>query len=67
MVIPQRNRCPNYNHSRRNVPVRGCPMCGEVVNAGIPIRKCSEEEHARKRRARDKYCVDCGKQLIQGI
>ena len=27
----------------------------------------SKEEHALKRRALSKYCVDCGEQLIQGI
>jgi len=39
-------------------------MCGEVVNEKIPIIKCSEEEHGIKRHKRNKYCVDCGKQLI---
>lgn len=62
----QGTRCPNHNHSRTNVTVRFCPMCGEVVNADILQRKCREEEHAGLRRARDKYCVHCGKQLIQG-
>jgi hypothetical protein len=31
------------------------------------IKKCTEEEHAKNRRERNKYCLDCGKQLIQGI
>jgi len=63
----QRNSCPNYNHSRVNAPVRVCPMCGKVVNGTISIKDCSEEEHAKKRKDRNKYCIDCGKQLIQGI
>ncbi len=62
----QGTRCPNYNHSRSNVPVRFCLMCGEVVNADIPIRKCKEEEHAIRRRERSQYCWECGIQLIQG-
>jgi len=41
-------------------------MCGDVVNRNIPIKNCSEEEHAKKRKDRNKYCIDCGKQLIQG-
>ena len=64
-MITQENMCPNYNHDRENAPVRFCPECGEVVNKDIPIRKCNKEEHAKSRRERDKYCVNCGKQLIQ--
>ncbi len=64
--MTQGNRCPNVNHGRVNAPVRFCPMCGGVVNGNIIIKKCSEEEHAIKRRERNKYCIDCGKQLIHG-
>jgi hypothetical protein len=42
-------------------------MCGGVVNGDIIIKNCSEDEHAIKRRERNKYCIDCGKQLNQGI
>ncbi len=63
----QGNSCPNYNHSRANAPVHFCPMCGDVVNRNIPIKDCSEEEHAKERKERNNYCVDCGNQLIQGI
>lgn len=63
----QENRCPNLNHRRANAPVRFCPTCGEIVNEHIPNGKCSEEKHARERRKMNKYCVDCGEQLIQGI
>ena len=65
----QRKICDNYNHrrSKETIQVRFCSMCGEVVNENIPKRKCSEEEHALKRRAMSKYCVDCGEQLIRRI
>ena len=65
-MILQVKRCPNFNHRHANAPVRFCPMCGEVVNEDIPIRKCNAEEHAKRRRERNKYCVYCGEQLIQG-
>ncbi len=61
----QKERCPNYNHGRLNVPVRFCPMCGEVVNEKISMAKCSEEQHAKSRRKQYEYCMDCGKQLRQ--
>ncbi len=61
----QKNSCPNFNHGRVNPPVRACPMCGDVVNKNISIKNCSEEEHAKMRKDRSKYCIDCGKQLIQ--
>ena len=66
-MILQRNNCSNFNHGRLNAPVRFCPMCGEVVNEDIPIRKCKEKEHAISRREMKKYCVDCGELLIKGI
>ncbi len=58
-------RCRNFNHSRTHVAVRFCTLCGEVVNGNISIRRCSEEEHAKRRRDQNKFCVDCGEQLIQ--
>jgi predicted RNA-binding Zn-ribbon protein involved in translation (DUF1610 family) len=61
-----RERCPNNNHGRANVTVRVCPNCGEIVNGKIPATRCSEEEHAKRRRARYPYCVDCGERLIEG-
>lgn len=66
-MISQRTSCPNLNHRRSDAPVRFCPMCGEVVNENIHVRKCTEEEHARSRRERNKYCLRCGEQLIRGI
>ncbi len=65
MMMAGEDRCLNYNHGRSNVPVRFCSMCGEVVNNDISAKVCSEETHARKRRERNKYCMDCGEQLIQ--
>ena len=59
-------RCPNLNHVRMNPPVRFCPTCSKEVNARISIPMCSEEKHAKSRRERSTYCVDCGKQLIGG-
>lgn len=66
-MLTRRNYCPNLNHRRSNAPVRFCPTCGEVVNENIPIKKCPEEKHAKSRLERNKYCLDCGEQLIQGI
>jgi len=60
----QRERCLNFNHRRANAPVRFCPLCGAVVNEAILMRECSAEKHAISRRGGNKYCVDCGEQLI---
>ena len=57
--------CPNLNHGRSNAPVRYCPRCGEVVNAAVTTKRCSEMAHAQKRQNREAYCVDCGEQLIK--
>ena len=59
-------RCENYNHARSNAPIRFCPTCGGVVNQSLHIKKCTQDEHATKRRERNKFCVDCGEQLIKG-
>jgi hypothetical protein len=64
---PQASSCPNLNHRRSDAPVRCCPMCGAVVNRAIPVRRCTEQEHAASRRGRNKYCMHCNKQLIHGI
>ena len=61
----QRERCPNDNHGRAVVTVRFCPNCGVVVNERILARECSLEKHARMRRVRNIYCVDCGQGLVQ--
>ena len=66
-MIVRKNNCPNFNHRRSNAPVRCCAMCGEVVNETLPVRKCLEGDHAKKRRERNNYCSDCGEQLIQRI
>ena len=61
----RRERCLNDNHRRSIVTVRFCPQCGEIVNGKIPIGTCSEEQHAKRRRARYAYCTDCGRGLFQ--
>lgn len=38
-------------------------MCGEVVNAGIPLKACTEAKHDKERRDRNVFCMDCGKRL----
>ena len=58
-------RCPNRNHGRVDAPVRFCPMCGGVVNGDMPPKTCDDDQHARSRRNHNKFCVDCGDQLIQ--
>ncbi len=58
--------CPNYNHNHPDATVRFCPMCGGVVNEKIPVETCTEKEHAAHRMERDKFCVNCGEQLING-
>jgi membrane protease subunit (stomatin/prohibitin family) len=57
-----RKRCSNMNHGRMNAPVKFCPSCGETVNAAIQTR-CDLKKHAEQRKARGKFCVDCGKAL----
>ena len=64
--LAQRRRCGNMNHGRQDAPVAFCPDCGEVVNHEIPPKRCSEDSHAKRRRAIRHYCVDCGEQLIGG-
>lgn len=55
--------CPNRNHCHDKAPVRFCPNCGEVVNARIPVNHGCQQDHARRRRDQEKFCVDCGEQL----
>jgi len=58
--------CANLNHRRGDAPVRFCPKCGEIVNAGVAAWQCAEAKHAAARRNQDHYCVDCGQRLIGG-
>jgi hypothetical protein len=60
----QRKLCSNLNHRRYDAPVRYCPSCGDVVNANLIVKTCSEREHAKSRLNRNTYCVHCGLQLI---
>jgi len=52
------------NHRRTNAPVRFCSQCGEVVNGDLSTKRCSLEEHARRRRDREVFCVQCGERLV---
>ena len=63
--IRPRQRCENLNHRRSDAPVRHCPICGDVVNETLPIRRCPQDDHARMRRERNGFCVHCGEQLIE--
>ena len=56
-------KCSNMNHSKINVLVRFCSMCGEIVNGRVTVKNCSLEKHSRARRERSRYCTDCGKPL----
>jgi hypothetical protein len=58
-----RKRCFNDNHGRMVIRVRFCPACGEVLNQAIAARKCAADTHARMRRSRSTYCMDCGSLL----
>jgi hypothetical protein len=58
-----RERCSNDNHGRAVVTVRFCANCGVVVNESILASRCRLEKHARMRRVRNTYCVDCGQGL----
>jgi hypothetical protein len=60
----QLNPCDNLNHRRKDPPYAHCPQCGGVVNARLSAKMCTETGHAKARRDRTAYCVDCGEQLI---
>jgi hypothetical protein len=60
----QAKRCPNDNHGRMVVRIRFCPSCGEVLNQNIASQKCSQDAHAKMRRARSTFCMDCGAGLL---
>ena len=60
-----RVRCANDNHGRSVVTVRFCSGCGVIVNERIHAGGCAPEKHARRRRAQNTYCVDCGTRLVQ--
>jgi len=59
----KKEKCLNMNHSKMNVLVRNCSMCGEIVNKAITKRICQNEEHFRRRKERNRFCTDCGKSL----
>ena len=57
------HRCSNDNHGRAVVTIRCCPTCGVVVNGDIGPKHCRADTHARLRRSRNTYCIDCGERL----
>ncbi|MCP4605423.1 MAG: hypothetical protein GY847_33700 [Proteobacteria bacterium] len=59
----RKNICQNLNHRRPNPQVRFCLSCGETVNSNVPIKQCSEIEHAKKRKQHCMFCVNCGERL----
>ncbi len=61
--MDESGRCRNNNHSRMNVSVRFCPDCGEVVGKHVGTKSCQADAHAKKRKERNKFCVDCGRSL----
>ncbi len=63
----RQQRCANDNHGRAVVTIRFCPNCGVVVNENVLARGCTEVSHARMRRSRNDYCVDCGDRLTRGM
>lgn len=56
--------CSNLNHSKMNVTVKYCPGCGEVVSKTVQSKSCNESVHSKRRKERNKYCVDCGDKLM---
>jgi hypothetical protein len=34
------------------------------VNAAIPAKRCNEEEHAKERRKRNRFCINCGELVM---
>ena len=60
------SQCPNMNHSKINVQVRFCSMCGKVVNSRVIKKTCSPEKHAKSRKDRNRFCIDCGANLTLG-
>jgi hypothetical protein len=45
------------------IRVRCCPTCGDVLNAKIAASSCRQDSHAKKRRDRNHFCMDCGASL----
>ena len=52
------------NHGRPNPPVRFCPGCGMKFQKPAPVSLgCDAEKHAARRKDRQVFCHDCGKDL----
>jgi rRNA maturation protein Nop10 len=59
--------CPNRNHARLDAPVRHCPQCGGVVNDAVSVKHCPDTVHATYRRQQNRFCIDCGLELIAAM
>ena len=59
------SNCVNLNHTKMNVLVRFCSLCGEIVNRKIQTRNCSESTHSERKKGGSKFCIDCGKKLVK--
>mgnify|MGYP002146686187 FL=1 len=60
----QNKDCRNMNHGRTNPPVRFCPNCGEKLKSAS-VASCDEEKHRSRRKDRNHFCHDCGKDLTK--
>ena len=59
-----RNDCRNMNHGKVNPPITFCPNCGEkFVSSAATASRCSDETHKSRRKDRNLFCLDCGKDL----
>jgi hypothetical protein len=54
--------CRNMNHGKVNPPVNFCPNCGEKFKTST-VGRCDEEKHRARRKDRNLFCHDCGKEL----
>ena len=57
--------CPNVNHRRANAPVWHCPNCGGAGNGEGPTKNFHKDNHAKQRRQRNTFRLDCGKRFIR--
>lgn len=55
------NDCKNLNHGKSNVVIGFCPQCGTRFNGRRG--SCDSAAHARYRKQRFSFCLDCGNSL----
>lgn len=56
--------CNNSDHYHDSPTIRNCPDCGKVVNGNITVGRCQGQSHTKLRTEMNKFCVDCGEQLV---